>query len=97
MIFCQTKTFFEGVPATRNEVIYECCPEPYLDITFTIKIRRRTVYYFFNLIGENYLNQSPSPKTFKFQMSNLDVNVSKILIISVPESRSKELGPGLRE
>ena len=41
---------FSGVPATRNEVIYECCPEPYLDITFTIKIRRRTVYYFFNLI-----------------------------------------------
>ena len=39
-----------GVPATRNEVIYECCPEPYLDITFTIKIRRRTLYYFFNLI-----------------------------------------------
>merc|ERR1719460_2741779 len=39
-----------GVPATRNEVIYECCPEPYLDITFGIKIRRRTIYYFFNLI-----------------------------------------------
>jgi len=39
-----------GVPATRNEVVYECCPEPYLDITFIIKIRRRTVYYFFNLI-----------------------------------------------
>ena len=29
---------------------YECCPAPYLDITFTIKIRRRTLYYFFNLI-----------------------------------------------
>ena len=39
-----------GVPATRNEVIYECCPEPYLDITFIIKIRRRTLYYFSNLI-----------------------------------------------
>jgi len=39
-----------GVPATRNEVIYDCCPEPYLDITFIIKIRRRTLYYFFNLI-----------------------------------------------
>merc|ERR1711953_12501 len=39
-----------GVPAKRNEVIYECCPEPYLDITFTIKIRRRTMYYFYNLI-----------------------------------------------
>merc|ERR1712128_370932 len=39
-----------GVPATRNSVTYDCCPEPYLDITFIIKIRRRTVYYFFNLI-----------------------------------------------
>ena len=41
---------FLDVPATRNEVVYECCPEPYLDITFVIKIRRRTLYYFFNLI-----------------------------------------------
>ena len=31
-------------------MIYDCCPEPYLDITFTIKIRRRTLYYFTNLI-----------------------------------------------
>ena len=44
--------FFDsvGVPATHNEVIYDCCPEPYLDITFEIRIRRRTLYYFFNLI-----------------------------------------------
>ena len=46
----QTDSVSQGVPATRNEVIYECCPEPYLDITFVIKIRRRTIYYFFNLI-----------------------------------------------
>ena len=38
------------MPAQRNEVIYDCCPEPYLDITYTFKIRRRTLYYFFNLI-----------------------------------------------
>eukprot|EP00092_Neocalanus_flemingeri_P077106 GFUD01095704.1.p1 GENE.GFUD01095704.1~~GFUD01095704.1.p1 ORF type:complete len:324 (-),score=58.07 GFUD01095704.1:50-994(-) len=25
-----------------NTVQYECCPEPYLDITYTIKLRRRT-------------------------------------------------------
>ena len=42
---------FVGVPAQRNEVFYECCPAPYLDITFSIKMRRRTLYYFFNLIG----------------------------------------------
>jgi len=39
-----------GIPGKRNEVFYDCCPEPYLDITFIIKIRRRTLYYFFNLI-----------------------------------------------
>jgi len=39
-----------GVPGKRNEVFYDCCPEPYVDITFKIHIRRRTLYYFFNLI-----------------------------------------------
>ena len=41
---------FTEVPANKNTVVYDCCPEPYLDITFQIKIRRRTLYYFFNLI-----------------------------------------------
>lgn len=31
-------------------MVYECCPTPYVDITFTIKIRRRTLYYFSTLI-----------------------------------------------
>ena len=38
------------MPGKRNSIIYDCCPEPYVDITFTINIRRRTLYYFFNLI-----------------------------------------------
>ncbi len=38
------------VPAVRSVQRYECCPEPYIDITFTIHIRRRTLYYGFNLI-----------------------------------------------
>lgn len=41
---------FTGVPGKRNEIRYNCCPEPYIDITFVIIIRRRTLYYFFNLI-----------------------------------------------
>ena len=32
-------------------MVYECCPEPYIDITVFIKIRRRTLYYFSNFIG----------------------------------------------
>ncbi|CAO1386146.1 unnamed protein product [Diamesa hyperborea] len=39
-----------GVPGQRNEIYYNCCPEPYIDITFAILIRRKTLYYFFNLI-----------------------------------------------
>ncbi|KAF8793329.1 Neuronal acetylcholine receptor subunit like protein [Argiope bruennichi] len=38
------------MPGTRNEIVYACCPEPYVDITFCIHIRRRTLYYGFNLI-----------------------------------------------
>lgn len=38
------------MPGKRTMQYYPCCPEPYVDITFTIEIRRRTLYYFFNLI-----------------------------------------------
>lgn len=38
------------MPGKKNVITYGCCPEPYVDITFIIKIRRRTLYYFFNLI-----------------------------------------------
>jgi len=34
----------------RNEIVYACCVEPYPDVTFTIVIRRRTLYYLFNVI-----------------------------------------------
>ena len=39
-----------GMPAQRNEIIYVCCPEPYPDVTYTVHIRRRTTYYYVNLI-----------------------------------------------
>ncbi|XP_065200624.1 neuronal acetylcholine receptor subunit alpha-7 isoform X10 [Planococcus citri] len=39
-----------GMPGKKNTVVYACCPEPYVDITFIVQIRRRTLYYFFNLI-----------------------------------------------
>ena len=38
------------VGVQRNEIIYACCVEPYPDVTFTIVIRRRTLYYLFNVI-----------------------------------------------
>ncbi|WKY07121.1 hypothetical protein Q1695_006938 [Nippostrongylus brasiliensis] len=36
--------------AKRNIQHYECCVEPYYDVVFTFVIRRRVLYYAFNLI-----------------------------------------------
>ncbi|XP_043247148.1 acetylcholine receptor subunit alpha-like [Amphibalanus amphitrite] len=38
------------VPAIRHEKFYTCCDEPYLDITFNITMRRKTLFYTVNLI-----------------------------------------------
>ncbi|XP_031722254.1 cholinergic receptor, nicotinic, alpha 11 [Anarrhichthys ocellatus] len=39
-----------GVPGTRSENFYDCCKEPYPDVTFVVTIRRRTLYYALNLL-----------------------------------------------
>ena len=38
------------MPAVRNVKFYTCCEEPYLDITFNITMRRKTLFYTVNLI-----------------------------------------------
>ncbi|XP_045215710.1 neuronal acetylcholine receptor subunit alpha-10-like isoform X1 [Mercenaria mercenaria] len=38
------------VEAIRNVITYPCCPEPFPDVTFYIHIRRRTLYYTYNVI-----------------------------------------------
>ncbi|KAM3625305.1 uncharacterized protein V6R79_009931 [Siganus canaliculatus] len=38
------------VPGRMNQRFYECCPEPYPDVTFTVVMRRRTLYYGLNLL-----------------------------------------------
>lgn len=41
--------FFELI-FCRNEKYYTCCDEPYLDITFNITMRRKTLFYTVNII-----------------------------------------------
>jgi nicotinic acetylcholine receptor len=36
--------------AQRNVVYYSCCAEPYPDITYTVQIRRKPLFYVFNMI-----------------------------------------------
>ncbi|KAH9519807.1 Neuronal acetylcholine receptor subunit alpha-10 [Bulinus truncatus] len=39
-----------GVAVKRNVVYYACCVEPFPDVTFIMQLRRRTIYYFMNII-----------------------------------------------
>ncbi|CAG5132953.1 unnamed protein product, partial [Candidula unifasciata] len=39
-----------GVAVQRNVVFYNCCIEPFPDVTFSVQLRRRTKYYFMNII-----------------------------------------------
>ncbi|XP_042347398.1 neuronal acetylcholine receptor subunit alpha-7a isoform X1 [Plectropomus leopardus] len=38
------------VPGQKNDRYYDCCMEPYPDVTFTVVMRRRTLYYGLNLL-----------------------------------------------
>ncbi|ESP05440.1 hypothetical protein LOTGIDRAFT_52159, partial [Lottia gigantea] len=39
-----------NVKIERNVVYYACCKEPFPDVTFTITIKRRTLYYMYNVV-----------------------------------------------
>uniref|UniRef100_A0A3Q1FL82 Cholinergic receptor, nicotinic, alpha 10a n=1 Tax=Acanthochromis polyacanthus TaxID=80966 RepID=A0A3Q1FL82_9TELE len=39
-----------GMPAKRNIILYGCCAEPYPDVTYTLKLKRRASFYVFNLL-----------------------------------------------
>ena len=43
------------IDAVRNEEIYACCPEPYPDVTFTIHMKRGSLFYIVNLIAPCFL------------------------------------------
>ena len=38
------------VKVERNVIYYNCCVEPFPDVTFFIHLRRRVKYYFMNII-----------------------------------------------
>jgi nicotinic acetylcholine receptor len=43
-------TLIQAPVLVRREKIYPCCPEPFPEITITIPIRRKTLYYMYNIV-----------------------------------------------
>ena len=39
-----------GMPAKRNVEYYSCCVEPYVDVTYTIIIKRKPMFFTYNLV-----------------------------------------------
>lgn len=39
-----------GAPLKRNAVKYTCCEHPFIDLTYTIEVKRRVLFYMMNLI-----------------------------------------------
>ena len=42
--------FFVAMNATYSKAKYDCCPHPFVDVTYVMHLRRRTLFYGFNLI-----------------------------------------------
>jgi len=85
-----------GMPGKRSSIIYTTGPEPYVDITFTIKIRRRTLYYFFNLIVPCVLISSMALLGFTLPPDageKLTLGVTVMLSMTVFMSMVSELMP----
>jgi Neurotransmitter-gated ion-channel transmembrane region len=83
------------MPGKKNTIVYACCPEPYVDITFTIEIRRRTLYYFFNLIVPCVLISSMALLGFTLppesgEKLTLGIPTPPILTLAAPSSTKKK-------
>ncbi|MCI4385380.1 hypothetical protein PGIGA_G00049820 [Pangasianodon gigas] len=54
----------DGMPATKNVIMYGCCSDPYPDITYTLLLRRRSSFYIFNLLLPCFLISFLAPLGF---------------------------------
>ena len=71
-----------GVPSVRNVLKYFCCEEPFPDVTFTLIIRRRSLFYMMNLIlplviitvliNVSFILPAESGRCFLMRMCNTD-------------------------
>ncbi len=82
-----THTHSTGLPGKRSIYKYSCCEEPYGDITFTLHIRRRALYYWANIILPSLLIASMTLLSFTLPNdcgAKLTLGIGPALPPSVP-------------
>ena len=69
-VSCYGMLCYTEVPAKESEVWYDCCPDtPWSRITFTFRLRRKSLYYVINLVMPCCLFYVISVLTFVLQPS----------------------------
>uniref|UniRef100_A0A3B4BN93 Cholinergic receptor, nicotinic, alpha 9 n=1 Tax=Periophthalmus magnuspinnatus TaxID=409849 RepID=A0A3B4BN93_9GOBI len=53
-----------GMPAYRNVMMYGCCSDPYTEITYILRLKRRSSFYIFNLLLPCFLISFLAPLGF---------------------------------
>ena len=48
----------EKMPATRTILYYQCCPEPYPDVTFSLYMQRKATFYIMTVLFPCILTSS---------------------------------------
>lgn len=85
------------LPGTRHEEAYECCPSKYIDITYRVSLRRRTLYYGFNLIVPSMIISSMTLLSFTLPPDSgekLTLGVTILLSMIVFLMQLAEIMPG---
>ena len=72
-----------SMPCKRDEVIYKCCPEPYPDITYTMDLRRRHMFYFINMIAPCFLISGEVHKITSLVTCSIPSSAIKLNVIWV--------------
>uniref|UniRef100_K1QIW7 Neuronal acetylcholine receptor subunit alpha-7 n=1 Tax=Magallana gigas TaxID=29159 RepID=K1QIW7_MAGGI len=73
-------------PARRNVAYYKCCPEPFPDVTFYLKIRRKPLFYILSVLFPCMLTSSVAILAFLLPPESgekVSLNVTILLSLAV--------------
>ncbi|CAH1268271.1 CHRNA9 [Branchiostoma lanceolatum] len=75
-----------GMPASRNLVFYGCCPDPFPDMTYSLKLQRKSLFYIINLIVPCVLISLLAPFSFYLPANSgekVSLGVTVLLALTV--------------